>query len=86
MACYNLPPVSVKFSSQAHWSRLPFPTPGNLPDPGIELTSFSFPALPGGFFTASAIWEAHIHIYVCTYVCVCIPFMDHSLIMAKETA
>jgi len=30
------------------WSGLPFPSPGDHPDPGIELTS---PALAGGFFT-----------------------------------
>ena len=33
---------------------LPFPTPEDLPDPGIELTSLAF---PGRFFTTSAIWE-----------------------------
>ena len=27
------------------------PTPGYLPDPGIEPTSFGSPALAGGFFT-----------------------------------
>ena len=29
-------PLSMKFSRQAYWSRLPFPFPGDLPDPGIE--------------------------------------------------
>ena len=33
------------------------PPPADLPDPGIEPMS---PALAGGFFTTSAIWEAHI--------------------------
>ena len=33
---------------QEYWSRLPFPTPGDLPDPGIEPAS---PALAGRFFT-----------------------------------
>ena len=28
--------LSVGFSRQAYWSRLSFPSPGNLPDPGIE--------------------------------------------------
>ena len=36
------------FSRQEYWSELPFPSPGDLPDPGIELAS---PALAGGFFT-----------------------------------
>ena len=33
------------------------PSSGDLPDPGIELTSLEFPALAGGFFTTSATWE-----------------------------
>ena len=36
------------FSRQEYWSGLPFPPPGDLPNPGIEL---AFPALAGGFFT-----------------------------------
>ena len=32
-------PVSMEFSRQEYWSRLPFPTPGNFPDPGIETAS-----------------------------------------------
>ena len=30
------PPPSVEFSRQEYWSGLPFPSPGDLPDPGIE--------------------------------------------------
>ena len=32
-------PLSMGFSAQEYWSGLPFPPPGNLPDPGIELLS-----------------------------------------------
>ena len=32
-------PLSVGFSRQENWSELPFPSPGDLPDPGIELES-----------------------------------------------
>ena len=32
-------PLSMRFSRQEHWSSLPFPSPGNLPDPGIEPAS-----------------------------------------------
>ena len=32
-------PLSVGFSGQEQWSRLPFPSPGDLPDPGIEPAS-----------------------------------------------
>ena len=32
-------PLSVGFPRQEYWSRLPFPPPGELPDPGIKLSS-----------------------------------------------
>ena len=38
-------PLSVGFSRQKDWSGLPFPPPGDLPDPGIELESSAFSAL-----------------------------------------
>ena len=41
-------PLSMEFSRQEYWSRLPFPTLGDLPDPRIKPTS---PALAGRFFT-----------------------------------
>ena len=37
---------------------MPFPSPGNLPYPGIEPVFLMSPALAGGFFTTSATWEA----------------------------
>ena len=56
MECSPLAPLSMGF----HWSGLPFPSPGYLPDPGIEPMSLTSPALAGGFFTTSAPWEAQI--------------------------
>ena len=41
-------PLSMGFPRQEYWSRLPFPSPGDLSNPGIEPAS---PALAGGFFT-----------------------------------
>ena len=38
-------PLSMGFSRQEYWSGLPFPSPGNLPDPGIEPKSLASPAL-----------------------------------------
>ena len=32
-------PLSMDFSRQEYWSGLPFPSPGDLPDPGIETGS-----------------------------------------------
>ena len=42
-------PLSMGFSRQESWSELPFPSPGDLPDPGIEPES---PPLAAGFFPA----------------------------------
>ena len=42
------------FPGKKYWSGLPFPTPGDLPNPGIEPTSLVSPELAGGFFTTSA--------------------------------
>ena len=44
-------PLSMGFPRQEYWSWLPFPSPGDLPDPGIEPTS----ALAGGFFGGSVV-------------------------------
>ena len=43
--------LPMEFSRQAYWSGLPFPTPGDLPDPEMEPTSLVSPALAGGFLT-----------------------------------
>ena len=41
-------PQTMGFSRQEYWSGLPFPPPGDLPDPGIEPTSPASSALAGG--------------------------------------
>ena len=46
------------FSRQEYWSGLAFPSPGDLPDPGIEPASPVSPALAGGFFATSSTWKA----------------------------
>ena len=38
-------PLSMEFSRQEYWNGLPFPTPGDLPNPGMELISPTSPAL-----------------------------------------
>ena len=48
-------PLCMEFSRQEYWSGLPFPPPGDLPNPGVEPTSPLSPALAGGFFATSAI-------------------------------
>ena len=47
MECSMLAPLSMEFSRQVCWSRLPFPTPGDLLDPGIK------PAFPAGRLSAT---------------------------------
>ena len=46
-------PLSMEFSRQEYWSGLPFPSPWDLPNPGIEPASLASPALAGRFFTAA---------------------------------
>ena len=46
-------PLSMGFSRKEYWRGLPFPPPGDLPNPGIEPWSLLSPQLAGGFFTTS---------------------------------
>ena len=46
-------PLSMGFSRQEYWSGCP--PPEDLPKPGIEPTSLTFPALAGGFFTNTTV-------------------------------
>ena len=43
--------LSMEFSRQEYWSRLPFSSPGHLPNPEIEPASLMSPALAVRFFT-----------------------------------
>ena len=49
-------PLSTGFPRQEYWSGLPFPSPGDLSDPGTEPTS---PVLAGGFFTTEPPGKPH---------------------------
>ena len=44
-------PLSTGFPRQEYWSGLPFPAPGNFPDPETEPGSSASPAFAGGFIT-----------------------------------
>ena len=46
-------PLIVGFSRLEYWSGLPFLTPGDLPNPGIEQMSPAAPALADRFFTTA---------------------------------
>ena len=43
-------PLLMEFSKQEHWCRLPFPSPGDLPNLRIEFMFLSSPILAGGCF------------------------------------
>ena len=58
-------PLSMEFCRQEYWSGLPFPSPGDLSDPGIEprspaLQADSSPTEPPG----------NVYIHMCVYKCV----------------
>ena len=44
-------PLTMEFPRQEYWSGLPFPTPGDLPDPGMEPETPVSPALADGLST-----------------------------------
>ena len=56
-------PLSLGFSRQEYWSRLPCSSPRDLPNPGIKPVSLMSPALAMRFFTTSTTWEALWDIY-----------------------
>ena len=85
-------PLSIGFSRQEYLSGLPFPSPGNIPDPGIQPESLMSPTLAGGFFTTFATWEAaQLYIYTYTYIFIYLSpllyrhlCMTFSLILRKD--
>ena len=59
-------PLSWYFLRQEAWSALPFPTPGDPPDPGIEPASFVSPVLADKFFPTVApglFYKRHLLFY-----------------------
>ena len=47
-------PLSMGLHRQEHWSGLPFPSPRDLPDPGMEPASLASSALAGGFLATES--------------------------------
>ena len=58
-------PLSMGFSRQEYWSGLPHPPPGDLPNPGIELTPPVSPAVAGRFFTAEPLGKPRVTCRAC---------------------
>ena len=64
---YSLPDSSVhEFPRQEYWTRLPFPSPGDLPNPGVELTSSALQA--GRFFPTEPAGKPHARFTICFIV------------------
>ena len=56
-------PLVQEFSRQEQWNRLPYPPPGDLPNPGIKPVSSVSPALAGRFFTTEPPGKPHVYLY-----------------------
>jgi len=75
------------FSRQAYQSELPFPSPGDLPDPGIEPRSLtvqadSLPSEPPGkhiIYIYVYYTYVHIHIHLHRYIYICILYIYNVL-------
>ena len=52
--------LSMNFPRQEYWSGLPFPAPGDLPEPGVKPMSLVSRALAGSFFTSWATGDTNI--------------------------
>ena len=50
-------PLSMEFPRQEYWSGLPFPPPGDLPDPGIEPRSLMSPVLQADSLPVELSWK-----------------------------
>ena len=74
-------PPSMEFSRQEYWSGLPFPSPGDLPNPGIKLRS---PALQADALTSEPPGKPHIIIiipYLSSYtLLISLSIMDSQLL------
>ena len=54
-------PLSMGFPRQEYWSGLPFPSPGNLPDPGIKPRSPAFQVDSSLSHEGSPQWTLRAH-------------------------
>ena len=62
-------PLSTGFPRQEYWSKWPFLSPGDLPDPGIKPGS---PALQADTLLCEPQERPYIYVCVCVCVCVCV--------------
>ena len=75
MDCSPQSPLSMGLSRQEYWSGLPFPPPGDLPNPGVEPMSLTSPALQAGSLPLAppVLRSLYVSGGVCgTLPCVCV--------------
>ena len=70
--------LSMGFSRQEHWTRLPFPSPGDFPDPGIKPVLLAIPSLQTDFLPLSH-WGSLFYMYIFWYLFLCIYLSAPSL-------
>ena len=61
-------PLPTGFSRQEFWNGLPFPTPGNLPDPGIKPTCLALKADSLPLRNWEGFIKHFIHIDICIHI------------------
>ena len=62
-------PLCMEFCRQESWSGLPFRSPGDLPDPGVELLE---PCLENFEHYPTSMWDEHNCVVVWTFLCHCL--------------
>ena len=77
-------PLSMGFSRQEYWSRLPFPSPGDLPNPGTEprsptLQADALPSEPRGKSYVPKVNDGCQH-----FVCVCETYVPYQPSLVKD--
>ena len=70
-AAYQAPPF-MGFSRQEYWTGLPFPSPEDIPNPGIEPKSSASPALAGRFFTTELFGKPFPLLHSSSFVSCCL--------------
>ena len=78
-------PLSMGFPRQEYWSGLLFPSPGDLPDTGIEPGFVTSPSLAGGFFTTLPPGNPLEWIYGISKLCYNLPFPVGALLSSTVT-
>ena len=77
---YSAPP-SLEFSRWEYWTGLPLPTLGDLPNPGIKLTSLVSPVLTSRFFTTmppgKSLWKFKFLLVISLFLFyLCFPLLE----------